>query len=285
MTREGWLMTITLPIFILFIIAEIIISGKQRQQKYQVKDTWISIWFAILGGIFDIAMRGVCFLVLDFFNKHAIIETDFLIYNPLLGWILVFVAQDFYFYWLHRSEHSIRVLWAVHSNHHSSELYNFAIALRSSVFQPFYRYLFYIPIAFLGFDGATIMFVYAINQVYQFFLHTEYGGKMKTWGKIFVTPSHHRVHHASNPRYLDKNMGQVLIIWDKLFGTFQEELDEDKPVYGLTKNIETFHPIHAVTTEFERLYADIKKSSNWKDRINYLINKPDWHPPFNTKQQ
>ena len=108
---------ITLPIFILFIIAEIIISGKQRQQKYQVKDTWISIWFAILGGIFDIAMRGVCFLVLDFFNKHAIIETDFLIYNPLLGWILVFVAQDFYFYWLHRSEHSIRVLWAVHSLH------------------------------------------------------------------------------------------------------------------------------------------------------------------------
>jgi len=280
MSREQWLLMITLPIFVIFIVAELVISGKQRQQKYKFKDTGISIWFAILGGVFDIAMRGICFLILNFFNKHAIIHTDLIIYNPLFGWILVFIAQDFFFYWLHRSEHNVRILWAVHSNHHSSEKYNFAVALRSSVFQPLYRYIFYIPIAMLGFDGATIMFVYAVNQVYQFFLHTEYGGMMRTWGKVFVTPSHHRVHHASNPRYLDKNMGQVLIIWDKLFGTFQEELIEDKPIYGLTKNIETHHPLGAVLFEFKRLVKDIKSTPNLKQKISYFFNKPDWQPPI-----
>ncbi len=173
MTRELWLFYVSLAVYLLFIIGELVISSIKRHKKYQFKDTSLSIWFGILGGIFDVIMRGTCFLVLDFFNRHALFHPNLIDHYPILAWTLVFIAQDFFFYWLHRAEHSVRILWAVHSNHHSSCFFNFSVALRSSVFQPFYRFMFYIPIAWMGFDGLTIMFVYAVNQLYQCFLHTE----------------------------------------------------------------------------------------------------------------
>lgn len=278
MSKELFLVYFSLIVYAIFIIGELVISSIKRRKTYEIKDTATSIWFAILGGVFDILMRTSCFLVLGFFNLHAVYTPDLIQVYPVLAWVIVFIAQDFFFYWLHRSEHSIRLLWAVHSNHHSSEFFNFTVALRSSVFQPFYRFLFYIPIALLGFDGLTIMFVYAINQIYQFFLHTEYGGELKVWGRLFVTPSHHRVHHASNEIYLDKNMGQVLIIWDKLFGTFQAELADEPPRYGLTKNIKTHHPIKSVMLEFIRLRDDLKATKSIKDKFNYLFQSPDWKP-------
>jgi sterol desaturase/sphingolipid hydroxylase (fatty acid hydroxylase superfamily) len=167
------------------------------------------------------------------------------------------------------------MLWAVHSNHHSSEKYNFTVALRSSVLQPFYRFLFYIPVAFMGFDGLTIMFMYAVNQFYQFFLHTETIGKLPGWYEaIFVTPSHHRVHHASNVLYLDKNMGQVLIIWDKLFGTFQSE--SEKPRYGLTKNVGSYNLLKVIFGEWPKIIQDMSKPGPIKQKFNYLIKAPGW---------
>ncbi|MDX5320443.1 MAG: sterol desaturase family protein, partial [Bacteroidota bacterium] len=172
----------------------------------------------------------------------------------------------------------------VHSNHHSSPNYNFAVALRSSVFQPFYRFLFYIPVAFLGFDGLTIMFVFGVNQFYQFWLHTETIPKLPRWIEyIFVTPSHHRVHHASNIRYLDRNMGQVLILWDRLFGTFQSEVEEDKPNYGLTKPLENHHPIRSVLHEFYLLKEDLGRSKGVKQRLKYLFAAPGWSHDGKTK--
>jgi sterol desaturase/sphingolipid hydroxylase (fatty acid hydroxylase superfamily) len=277
-SKELWLLSFSLAIYAVFIVGELVLSSIKRKQTYHIKDTATSIWFAVLGGSFDVLMRGSCFLVLDFFNQHAIYSANLLNLYPIWAWVVVFIAQDFFFYWLHRSEHSIRLLWAVHSNHHSSEYFNFTVALRSSIFQPFYRFWFYIPIALLGFDGLTIMFVYAINQIYQFFLHTEFGGQFNQWGKVFVTPSHHRVHHANNDIYLDKNMGQVLIIWDKLFGTFQAELKAVPCQYGLTTNINTYHPIKSVLKEFARLSEDIKSTKSFKEKVNYLIQTPNWKP-------
>ncbi|MEZ4804243.1 MAG: sterol desaturase family protein [Bacteroidia bacterium] len=219
---------------------------------------------------------------MDWCNAHALFVPDLLLHQPIFTWILVFLAQDFCFYWLHRTEHSDEFFWAVHSNHHSSEKYNFTVALRSSVLQPLYRFLFYIPVAFLGFDGLTIMFMYAVNQFYQFFLHTETIGKLPKWYEaVFVTPSHHRVHHASNVNYLDRNMGQVLIIWDRMFGTFQEE--KEQPIYGLTKNLNTYHPFEVIFSEWRKIGHDLRKKGNLIQKWNYLFKAPGWSHDGSTK--
>lgn len=275
MTREIWLLAISLPAYLISIISEIVIGKKKNLNNYHLKDSLISLWMGMAGAILDFALRIVTLGVLDWCNQHALYKPNLLEHAPILAWIVVFIAQDFCFYWLHRTEHYSRLFWAVHSNHHSSEKYNFTVALRSSVLQPLYRFAFYIPIAFLGFDGLTIMFMYAVNQFYQFFLHTETINRLPNWYEaIFVTPSHHRVHHASNVEYLDKNMGQVLIIWDKLFGTYAEE--KIKPVYGLTQNLNTFHPFKVIFNEFYKIKNDLKRPVPLSIKLKYLFNPPGW---------
>lgn len=275
MTREIWLLAISLPAYIISIVSEIYVGKKKNLNNYHLKDSLISLWMGLAGGALDFTLRVVTLGVLDWCNEHALYKPNLLEHAPILAWIVVFIAQDFCFYWLHRTEHYSRLFWAVHSNHHSSEKYNFTVALRSSVLQPLYRFAFYIPIAFLGFDGLTIMFMYAVNQFYQFFLHTETINRLPKWYEaIFVTPSHHRVHHASNIEYLDKNMGQVLIIWDKLFGTFAEE--NTKPVYGLTQNLNTFHPFKVIFNEFYKIKNDLKRPVQLSVKIKYLFNPPGW---------
>jgi sterol desaturase/sphingolipid hydroxylase (fatty acid hydroxylase superfamily) len=282
--KEELLLFISLPLYFIAMAAEFYISDKKERKAYDISDTLMSFWFGIAGATLDLAMKGICFLVLDWCNDHAFISPDFLVSFPLFAWMLVFIGQDFCFYWLHRTEHMSRVFWAVHSNHHSSERYNFAVAIRSSVLQPTYRFLFYIPVALMGFDGLTIMFVYALNQFYQFWLHTEQISKLPRWFEyIFVTPSHHRVHHASNTRYLDKNMGQVLIIWDRMFGTFQEELKEEKPRFGLTKPLQTRHPFKAIFNEFFLLGKDLKRAADWRTRLKYIFAPPGWNPEESRK--
>ncbi|MBC7425702.1 MAG: sterol desaturase family protein [Bacteroidia bacterium] len=281
MSRSEILVLISIPVYTAFIAWEAWLGYKQRKALYDLKDSAISLWLGIAGFVIDLAMGVITFGVLNWCNKHAIYKPDLLTYYPVAAWIIVFIGQDFCFYWLHRSEHYSRILWAVHSNHHSSEKYNFTVALRSSVLQPMYRFLFYIPIAFLGFDGLTIMFMYAVNQFYQFFLHTETIGKLGWYEKIFVTPSHHRVHHASNVQYLDKNMGQVLIIWDKIFGTFKEETDA--PIYGLTTNLKTYHPTKVIFKEWNKIFFDLKKKGPLKQKFNYLLKPPGWSHDGSTK--
>lgn len=278
MTREQIFMLATLPIYSAAIGWEAYRGHKLLMANYSWRDTALSIWFGVAAAGMDMLMKGVAFGVLNWCNRHAFTQPDMLVHHPILAWGLVFVLQDFWFYWLHRTEHQVRLFWASHSTHHSSHHYNFAVALRSSVFQPVYRFIFYVPIAFFGFDGLTIMFMYAVNQFYQFWLHTETIGKLPAWYEyVFVTPSHHRVHHASNARYLDRNMGQVLIIWDRLFGTFQKE-EKEKPVYGLTKPLDTYHPIGAITNEYQKLLKDISQAENPKLKWQYLWKPPGWKP-------
>lgn len=282
MTKESFLFYFTMPVYISAILVEIGLGVRKRKELYETKDTALSIWYGLAGAGTDLLFKGICFLVLNWCNAHALYKPDLLQHYPVAAWIVVFLGQDFCFYWLHRVEHNSRLFWAVHSNHHSSPKYNFAVALRSSVLQPAYRYLFYIPVAFLGFDGLTIMFMYALNQFYQFWLHTETIGKLPRWYEsIFVTPSHHRVHHASNVAYLDRNMGQVLIIWDKLFGTFQEE--HETPVYGLTKPLENYHPVTSIFQEFAKIGKDLRKPVSFSDKIRYIFAPPGWSHDGSTK--
>lgn len=282
MSKEEILLAISIPVYIVFIVSEIVIGKKKNKDNYNFKDSLVSIVLGIFGGMLDLGLKFITLGVLNWCNQHAIVEPNLLSKFPIAAWFIVFIGQDFCFYWLHRSEHYNRILWAVHSNHHSSEKYNFTVALRSSVLQPFYRFVFYIPIAFIGFDGLSIMFIYAVNQFYQFFLHTELIGKFPKWYEsVFVTPSHHRVHHASNIKYLDKNMGQVLIIWDKLFGTFQEE--DEKPKYGLTSSLETYNPFRVVFNEWIKIKKDLSKPGPIKQKLSYLIKAPGWSHDGSTK--
>lgn len=267
---------ITTPTYLFFILLELYISNRERLGLYNFKETRNSLLLGLGGLVLDVAMKGVSFFVLDGLARHSFLWTYWQ-EHPVAAWVGVFFAQDFCFYWLHRAEHYCRVLWAVHSTHHSAERYNLTVALRSSMFQPLYRYVFYVPAALLGFDGVHILFIYAVNQAYQFFLHTETVGKLGLLERVLVTPSHHRVHHASNVVYLDKNMGQVLIIWDKLFGTYAEERAEEPTRFGLTHPLPSQNFVHVAFDEWKHLAQDVSQPGlSWSDKFHYIFAAPGW---------
>ncbi len=192
------------------------------------------------------------------------------------AYVLLFFADDFAFYWYHRVGHRVRVAWASHVVHHSSEHYNLSTALRQP-WVPMTALPFWLPLALLGFSPLMILGAQAVSLSYQFWLHTERIGTLpRPIELIFNTPSHHRVHHGSQSQYLDKNYGGVLIIWDRLFGTFEPEGERVR--YGLTTNIGTFNPLHVATHEWRAIWRDVRGASSWRDRAGYAFGGPGWTP-------
>lgn len=274
--REQWLILISTPIYCIIIGIELLLSHLQHRKTYTLRNTASNVYLMLLNGGLDLAFRLVTLAILGYFFKQSPIHWTV---GPIY-WILLVLIEDFMYYWLHRFDHEIRLFWAVHVTHHSSELMNFTVGFRSSVFQPLYRFIYFIPIALLGFDPLDLLFVYSATQIWGIFVHTEYIQKMGWLEYVLVTPSHHRVHHGSNPKYLDKNMGMFLIFWDKLFGTFQAELDpkEYAPIqYGLTKNLENPGPIKVVFHEWQQIWQDVtQKGISLSDRMQYLFGPPGW---------
>ncbi len=273
--REDILFLISTPLYLSIILLEIFLSNWHDRKLYTLKDTLANFYLTALNGIIDLSFRLVYLVVLGYCANHSSVH----ITNVVAYWVVLILAEDFIFYWLHRMEHYVRFFWAVHVTHHSSELFNFTVGFRSSVFQPLYRFIFFIPLAFLGFSALDIVFAYSLTQTWGIIVHTKLINKMGFLEHILVTPSHHRVHHASNPKYLDKNMGMFLILWDKLFGTFQPELPatEYEPLrFGLTKNIETKNPVNLVIHEWKNIVTDIKKPVPFKQKLGYLFGPPGW---------
>ena len=274
--REQFVIMLTTPIYIIIIGLEIILSNLHERKSYSVKDTINNFLFMLLNGGLDLVLRSFYVVILFFFWNQRITEIS----TPWIYWLTLLIAEDFIFYWLHRLDHVIRLFWAVHVTHHSSEKMNFTVGFRSSVLQPLYRFVYFIPLAYLGFEPMDIVFMYSATQIWGILIHTEYINKMGFLEYFMVTPSHHRVHHASNALYLDKNMGMFLIIWDKMFGTFQPELPVDqyqKLKYGLTKPLETENPVHVISHEFVDMTKDVFKSGlTWKQRMGYLFGPPGW---------
>lgn len=270
--RETLLIAITTPIYAIVIGAEILFSYFHQKNYYSVKGTLANIYLTSLNLGLDILVRGICLLVLNYFYQFKFTEFQ----NQFAYWTVLLITQDFMFYWLHRVDHYCRMFWAVHITHHSSEEFNLTVGFRSSVFQPLYRFLYFIPLALLGFKGIDIMFIYSATQIYGILIHTKTVGKLGFLEYFLSTPSHHRVHHASNVKYLDKNMGMVLIIWDKLFGTFVEEDKNETIVYGLTENIKTHNPIKMVFHEWINIYNDLRKPSSLKAKFMYVFGPPGW---------
>lgn len=270
--REALLIAMTTPIYAIVIVAEILFSYFHHKNFYSVKGTFSNIYLTSLNLSLDILVRGICLFILNYFYQFKFIEFN----NQYAYWGILLITQDFMFYWLHRIDHYCRMFWAVHVTHHSSEEYNLTVGFRSSVFQPLYRFIYFIPLALLGFKGIDIMFIYSATQIYGILIHTQTVGKLGFVEHFLSTPSHHRVHHASNVKYLDKNMGMVLIIWDKLFGTFISEDEDEKVVYGLTENIKTFHPLKMVFHEWINIAADLKKTTSLKSKFMYVFGPPGW---------
>jgi len=194
-----------------------------------------------------------------------------------MGWAVAMLGWDFSYYWHHRAEHQSRLLWACHVNHHSSRYYNLSTALRQP-WTPFAGLVFYPGWALLGVAPWIIMVAGGLNLVYQYWIHTELVIRMPRWFEaVFNTPSHHRVHHGSNPEYLDKNYGGILIVWDRLFGSFAPE--RAKVVYGLTKNIESFNLLTIAFHEYAALARDVTAARGVRDKLRTLLHGPDYRAP------
>ena len=278
--RESLLILISTPIYLVVIGAEIFFSALNHLRLYSKKGTLVNLYLMLLNLGLDILMRTVSLLVLNYFFDFRIINSYPTVW---IYWIALFLAEDFMYYWLHRIDHFCRLFWAVHVTHHSSEEFNLTVGFRSSVLQPLYRFIYFIPLSVVGFKAIDIMFIYSATQIFGILVHTQTVGKLGWLEYFLVTPSHHRVHHASNVCYLDRNMGMVLIIWDKLFGTFQKELEHEPVKYGLTQNLQSNNPGKIVFHEWQDIICDLKKKTSFKNKIMYLLGPPGWSHDGNRK--
>ena len=191
-------------------------------------------------------------------------------------WIGVILAVDLLWYCYHRCSHRVRILWAAHQAHHSSEYFNYSVALRQK-WNPWGELVFWIPLPLLGVPPWMIFFCFSVNLIYQFWVHTEAIGRLPgPIELVFNTPSHHRVHHATNPGYLDRNYGGILIVWDRLFRSYAEEIEA--PRYGVTKPVDTHNPLRLQYGEFAAAFRDVRGARSWHDRLGYLFAPPGWNP-------
>jgi sterol desaturase/sphingolipid hydroxylase (fatty acid hydroxylase superfamily) len=192
------------------------------------------------------------------------------------AWAACFVGQDFLYYWFHRFSHEVNAGWAAHVVHHQSEEYNLTVALRQGALQPAVSWIFYLPLALLGFPPPMFLVVASFNTLYQFWIHTRLVGRLGPLEWVLNTPSHHRVHHARNPRYIDKNHGGTLIVWDRLFGTFARE--DAEPVYGITKPLASFSPVWANLHYWAEMWDVARRARRPLDRLRVLWQRPGWRP-------
>ncbi|HZW63840.1 MAG TPA: sterol desaturase family protein [Flavobacteriaceae bacterium] len=267
-----------IPFFILAMLLELYVTTRDKfktAKGYTAKDAFASITMGLgnvfLGFVSKVLVLGAFFLLYENFRLFTI---------PITWWsfVLLFFADDFSYYWFHRISHECRIFWASHVVHHSSEYYNLSTALRQTWSGGFYTFVFWLWLPLLGFHPAMILLQMSISLLYQFWIHTETIDKMPKWFEaIMNTPSHHRVHHGSNPLYLDRNHAGILIIWDKLFGTFQPEVESEKVTYGLVKNINSYHPLKIAFIEWVYLFKDVFRGKiTLKDRLLYFIKPPGW---------
>lgn len=271
----------SMPLLITVILVEMVYSHLLQIGLHNRKDFFTNLFLALLNFGLDVIMKAFAMGVMFFFYQYKIISFNL---DTWYYWLFCFLATDLAYYFHHWVDHRSRFFWAVHITHHNSEYFNLTTGFRSPVFQPLYRYLFFSPLAFIGFNPWSIMVCYAIGQVYGTLVHTQTVKKMGFLEYILVTPSHHRVHHACNIKYLDKNMGTVFIIWDRLFGTFEAE-DPKVPVkFGIYPKMPDDRPMTTLFYEWKKIWKDIQQPNlSFKQKFNYIFNSPGWRHDGNGK--
>jgi sterol desaturase/sphingolipid hydroxylase (fatty acid hydroxylase superfamily) len=266
---------LSIPIFFALMSIELVYEAITKKRTYRLNDAITNINLGALNqisGIFTkVVSVGIYTIAFELF-AFTQLPTNWITF------LILFVLYDLCFYWSHRMAHTISLFWGGHVVHHQSEDFNLTVALRQSSTAFIWSFPFYLPLAFLGFDPLQFVTVGAFNLLYQFWIHTEHVGKIGWLEYIINTPSHHRVHHGRDPKYIDKNYAGVFIIWDRMFGTFQEE--EERPTYGITKSLNSWNPVYANFAHYIDLYQYVKQSKSWSDTKNMLFQHPGWLPDY-----
>lgn len=263
-----------IPLFILLMVIEFWITKKQGRKLHDFQDTIANLNVGIAERLTDCFTAGIFYFIYDFLNQHFGMLT---IQPSVISWLSLFLVTDLLWYLYHRLGHEVNILWGLHIVHHQSEAFNFTVSARITIFQAIARTFFWSLLPIIGFSAEMITVVLLVHGIYPFFTHTRTVGKLGFLEYILVTPSHHRVHHACNEQYLDKNYSDMFIIWDKFFGTYAEEIEE--PVYGLTKPIKSYsflwQHFHYL---LELLYA-CKQTPSLKGKLRILLSKPETLDP------
>ncbi|MBX2970553.1 MAG: sterol desaturase family protein [Cyclobacteriaceae bacterium] len=266
---------LSIPIFFILMGIELIVERLTHQKLYRLPDAIANLSCGITSQLSGLFLKIFAIGAYQFLFEHF---AFFTLERSWFYWLMLFLLADMAYYWAHRMSHEINLFWGGHVVHHQSEEYNLSVALRQSSLQVVWTFAFSLPLAFIGFKTLDFALMSAFITLYQFWIHTETINKMGWFEYIFNTPSHHRVHHGRDPKYIDKNHAGTLIIWDKMFGTFQEE--EERPTYGITKPINSWNPIWANISHYAEMGKDIKQIPKWSDRIKYLFKKPGWLPDY-----
>ncbi len=265
-----------IPFFFLLIALELGADYWRGVRTYRLADAINSLSAGVLSQALGLLTKALGILVYAVaFEQLALFQLDA---NALWVWLLAFVFYDFCYYWNHRIGHERNVFWASHVVHHQSEEYNLSTALRQTSTGFLLSWIFYLPMAIAGVPPLVFLTVAALNLLYQFWVHTRHIPKLGWFEWIFVSPSNHRVHHAQNPVYMDRNYGGVFIIWDRLFGTFQEELDEEPVIFGVTTPLASWNPLWANLQFYVQLWRDAARAASWWDKLRIWFMPTGWRP-------
>ncbi len=260
------------------IILEAVLDARDDHEHFDKKDSTINLKIAAIGMAVNFAAKGTLYSMFLLVEPFAFFDAG----SGILAWLILFLLTDLQYFFFHWLSHKSRFFWAMHVIHHSSQKFNYTTAVRTPFTNSFFRFATLSPLVLLGYEPIMVIFMNGLISGITFFQHTELIHKLGWLEYVFVTPSHHRVHHASNTHYLDKNYGGVLIIWDKLFETF--ELEDEKPVYGLTKSLNDPDVYTVITHEWKDIVRDIKSTTNWKHKLFYVFARPGWTPDSITQK-
>ncbi len=277
------LIALAVPFFLLALLVELAADRVRGTGYYRTNDAINSLSAGTLSttlGYFTRLIPGAIWAYV--LQNFALLEVDaaWFDFSPrgLALWALALLAFDFCYYWSHRMRHEISVLWAAHAVHHQSEDYNLSTALRQTSTGFLLNWIFYLPLFLLGMPFEVFITVNALDLIYQFWVHTQMIGRMGWLDRVFVTPSNHRVHHAQNEIYIDRNYGGILVVWDRMFGTFQEELDEEPVVFGVRKPLANWNPFWANLQVYDYLWFDAIRTRRWRDKLGVWFRRTGWRP-------
>jgi sterol desaturase/sphingolipid hydroxylase (fatty acid hydroxylase superfamily) len=264
---------LAIPVFILLILLELLVTRIQEKDYYRLSDSINDLSCGIIDQILMVFLKTALFAGYVFvYERYRL----FSIPGSAAAWVACFLGVDFLYYWFHRSGHEVNAFWAAHVVHHQSEEYNLAVALRQGAFQPAFSWVFYLPLALLGFPPLMFLTVSSIDTLYQFWIHTRAIGRLGPLEWVLNTPSNHRVHHGRNPKYIDRNHGGILIVWDRLFGTYQKE--EEEPAYGITTPLRSFNPVWAHLHYWVELGQTARRAPRLADKVRLFLKPPGWQP-------
>ena len=270
------LVVYAIPLFIGAILFELAYGYVRQRNTYRLNDSVSSLFLGVLS-----RTRAFITLGVGGYVYHLVTEYFSL---PLMDpghwftWLLALVLYDFCYYWLHRLGHERTLLWAAHVAHHQSEDYNLTTALRQTSTGFLLGWIFYIPMYLVGIPAEVVVTAGSINLIYQFWVHTEHIGKLGWYEWVFITPSNHRVHHAQNDIYLDKNYGGLFILWDRMFGTYQEELDDEPVIFGIRGALHSWNPVKALTHIYIDMAQDSWRTARWRDKLRVWVGRTGWRP-------